>query len=71
MLTDVKVRADGSLGARTLAALAEADIERVITSLCEERLRFLKRLKAWKHFRQRMEEACRLRREERPSHDRR
>ena len=50
MLTDVKVRADGSLGARTLAALAEADIERVITSLCEERLRFLKRLKSWKHF---------------------
>ena len=50
MLTDVKVRADGSLGARTLAALVEADIERVITSLCEERLRFLKRLKTWKHF---------------------
>ena len=46
----LKVRADGSLGARTLAALAEADIERVITSLCEERLRFLKRLKTWKHF---------------------
>nr|DAI36115.1 MAG TPA: Lysozyme [Caudoviricetes sp.] len=46
----IKVRADGSLGARTLAALAEADIERVITSLCEERLRFLKRLKTWKHF---------------------
>lgn len=46
----LKVRADGSLGARTLAALAETDIERVITSLCEERLRFLKRLKVWKHF---------------------
>lgn len=46
----LKVRTDGSLGARTLAALAEADIERVITSLCEERLRFLKRLKTWKHF---------------------
>ena len=46
----LKVRADGTLAARTLAALAEADIERVITSLCEERLRFLKRLKTWKHF---------------------
>ena len=50
MLTDVKVRADGSLGARTLVTLTEADIEQVIKDLCKDRLRFLKRLKAWKSF---------------------
>ena len=42
--------ADGSLAARTLVTLTEADIEQVIKDLCKDRLRFLKRLKAWKHF---------------------
>ena len=54
----LKVRADGSLGARTLAALTalaedelgEAKIGELIIALCDERLRFLKRLKSWKHF---------------------
>ncbi|WP_298642717.1 glycosyl hydrolase 108 family protein [uncultured Cardiobacterium sp.] len=46
----LKVRADGSLGAKTLAALAEADVGQVIKDLCKDRLRFLRRLKAWKHF---------------------
>lgn len=42
--------ADGSLAARTLVTLTEADIEQVIKDLCKDRLRFLKRLKAWKNF---------------------
>ena len=46
----LKVRADGSLGAKTLAALAEADVGQVIKDLCKDRLRFLRRLKAWKSF---------------------
>lgn len=46
----LKVRADGSLAARTLVTLTEADIEQVIKDLCKDRLRFLKRLKAWKSF---------------------
>lgn len=44
------VKVDGIVGMGTLAALAAADDARLISDICDRRLRFLKSLKTWKTF---------------------
>lgn len=41
---------DGQIGAITLAAAAEADVERVIRNLCAARLQWMRGLSTWEHF---------------------
>jgi lysozyme family protein len=46
----VGVEADGAFGPVTMAAVAAHDPKKVVTDLCDERLRFLQTLKTWKVF---------------------
>ena len=44
------VTADGDLGPKTMAAIERADIAQVINRVCDSRLKFMKGLKIWQHF---------------------
>jgi lysozyme family protein len=44
------VTADGDLGPKTMAAIERADIAQVINRVCDSRLKFMKGLKIWHHF---------------------
>lgn len=46
----VGVKADGVLGPQTMDAVARSDPKAVIAAICDERLRFLKRLRTWPVF---------------------
>lgn len=46
----LKVEPDGVIGAITLDAIEGPNVEALIVALCEARMRFLRRLKAWKTF---------------------
>ncbi|WP_158966277.1 glycoside hydrolase family 108 protein [Chachezhania sediminis] len=46
----VGVTADGVIGVQTLAAAAKAPAHKVIDAMCDARLAFLKRLRAWPTF---------------------
>ena len=44
------VEADGDIGPKTLAKIADCDPKALITSLCDSRLRFLRGLDTWRDF---------------------
>lgn len=46
----VGVKADGVLGPQTMRAVARSDPRTIIVGICDERLRFLKRLRTWPVF---------------------
>jgi lysozyme family protein len=46
----VGVTADGVLGPQTMRAVGRSDPKTVIVAICDERLRFLKRLRSWPVF---------------------
>lgn len=46
----IGVNADGVLGPKTMAAVAAHDPKQTIVAICDERLRFLKRLRTWPVF---------------------
>jgi lysozyme family protein len=46
----VGVKADGALGPATMRAIAAHDPKYIIGAICDERLRFLKRLRTWPVF---------------------
>ena len=46
----VNVTVDGSIGPKTMAAVAAADAGDVIDKICDERLVFLQSLDTWKHY---------------------
>ncbi|WP_048716015.1 glycoside hydrolase family 108 protein [Cardiobacterium hominis] len=46
----VGVRADGIIGAQTLAKVQAADAQNLIARLCDARLKYMRSLKTWKTF---------------------